>query len=139
MQPPQTERCKVLSASAYPQCYDLLWLVHLETTNHAIKMGGINTMLQCYTFKIKLVTHIYFVWCLTTDLLVSHGIGRSEEGREHLHALQQHLIEVLEEVGIGQAPVPILNNVAPIHDLPKDVPEVIPRHLQTSPTMRRQH
>ena len=69
-----------------------------------------------------------------THLLVSHGISRREECREHLHAFQQGLIEVLEEVSIGQAPVPVLHNVTTIHDLSKDVSQVIPRHLQARQT-----
>ena len=64
------------------------------------------------------------------DLFVSHGVGRSKEGREHLHAFQQGLIEVLEQVGIGQAPVPVLHDVPAIHDLPKDISQVIPWDLQ---------
>ena len=72
------------------------------------------------------------ICCGGAHLLVSHGVGRCEEGREHLHALQQCFVEVLEEVGIGQAPVPVLYNVTSIHDLPKDVPQIIPRNLHNN-------
>lgn len=63
-------------------------------------------------------------------LLVSHGVSRCEEGWEHLHALQQSFIEILEEVCIGKASIPVLNNVTTIHNFPKDVPQIIPRNLQ---------
>lgn len=67
---------------------------------------------------------------LPTYLLVSHGISRCEEGWEHFHAFQQSLIEVLEEVSIGKASVPVLYNVTSVHDLSKNVSQVIPRNLQ---------
>ena len=36
-----------------------------------------------------------------TCLLVCHGVCWGEEGWEHLHALNEGLIKVLEQVGIG--------------------------------------
>lgn len=66
----------------------------------------------------------------SSHLLVGHGIGRCEEGWKHLHTLQQSFIEVLEEVCIGQASIPVLYNVTTVHDLPKDVPQIIPRNLE---------
>mmetsp|Transcript_10302 Transcript_10302/g.22116 ORF Transcript_10302/g.22116 Transcript_10302/m.22116 type:complete len:1096 (-) Transcript_10302:3570-6857(-) len=62
-------------------------------------------------------------------LAVVEGVGGRDEAGEHLQALQQLLVHVLEQVCVGQAPVPVLNDVAAVHDLAKDVAQVIPWHL----------
>ena len=74
---------------------------------------------------------MYATWSNTAAayLFVCHGVGRGEECWEHLHAFNECFVEVFEEVGIGKTPVPVLNNVTSIHDLPKNVPQVIPWHL----------
>ncbi len=56
--PPQREQCRVPSASAYRRCHDLLQPVRHETTHHAIGMVGRNTMLQCHTFKTKIISQL---------------------------------------------------------------------------------
>lgn len=65
-----------------------------------------------------------------TYLLVTEAVGGCGVTGEHLHAFQQALVEVLEQVSHGKAPVPVLNNVAAIHDLAKHVPQIVPGHLQ---------
>lgn len=76
-------------------------------------------MTQRYLGTDSTVAHLFVVEC----------VGWSHEAWEHLHAFQQRLIEVPIQVGIGQPPVPVLHNVATIHNLTKDVAQVIPWYL----------
>ena len=71
------------------------------------------------------------VFANSTYLLVSHGVSRCKEGWKHFHAFQQSLVEILEEISIGEASVPVLHNVTSVHDLSKNVSQIIPlnRHV----------
>ena len=55
-----------------------------------------------------------------------HGAG---EASKELGVVKQALIEVLGQVGVRQAPVPILHDVPAVHDRAKDVAQVLPGHL----------
>jgi len=66
---------------------------------------------------------------MRTHLLMVERVGGDDEARVELHALQQQLIHETEQVCIAQATVPVLYNVAAVHDLAKDVAQVFPRNL----------
>ena len=59
-----------------------------------------------------------------------HGAaGRCGAGKagEELGVIEQALVEVLGQVGVRQAAVPVLDDVPAVHDGPKDVAQVLPR------------
>lgn len=59
-----------------------------------------------------------------------------QAGRDHKPWSQGHLpiehlgLHVLAQVRAAQPAVPVVSDVPPVHDLTKEVPEVIPRYLQ---------
>lgn len=61
--------------------------------------------------------------------LIIHA-GWDQEPRGQLQLPVQHLhTDVFAQVGAAQPPVPVVCDVPSVHDLTKEVAEVIPRHL----------
>ena len=71
-----------------------------------------------------------------TFLDVRHGLfvvqaaGRAREPGEILDAFQKFLLEVTLEVHRDGSPVPVLDDVAAVHDLADDVLQIVPRNLR---------
>ena len=62
-------------------------------------------------------------------LAVRESAGGRAEAGEKLQAIREALVEVLEQVRGGQAPIPVLHDVTAVHDLSEDIPHVLPRDL----------
>lgn len=68
-------------------------------------------------------------WNLALSYLVIEA-GRDREPRCQVHFPFQHLhTDVLAQVSPAQPPVPVVGDVSPVHDLTKEVPEVVPWYL----------
>lgn len=60
-------------------------------------------------------------------------VSRQREARGELHLFLHHLRpDVLLQVGTAQPAVPVISDVAPVHDLPEQVTQVIKWHLGLS-------
>lgn len=67
--------------------------------------------------------------CNVSYLIIHAGWNHKAWSQGHLPV--QHLgLHVLAQVGAAQPAVPVVSDVPPVHDLTKQVPEVIPWNLQ---------
>ena len=61
--------------------------------------------------------------------MAERGRRRLELGEEG-EAVEQLLAHVREQVGVAEPPIKVVGDVAAVHDLAEDVPQVVPRDLR---------
>lgn len=87
---------------------------------------------QCVVVHVK-YADIIQMYGSPCHLLVSKGGWWRAKARDQLHwPFCQGLAEELVQVGRGQAAVPVLDNVAAVENLPKQVAKILPRYLRTA-------
>mmetsp|Transcript_5350 Transcript_5350/g.12655 ORF Transcript_5350/g.12655 Transcript_5350/m.12655 type:complete len:343 (-) Transcript_5350:301-1329(-) len=73
------------------------------------------------------------------DVVAKVAVRKGGEAGDEIHAGEEARVEEDVEVGGVGATVPLVRDVAPVHDLAKDVAEVLPRHVDVARQLVLQH